>query len=375
MKKFFILFLFAVIVVAGAGIGLVWQQFGSNPASSDSTEQLFEVDHGKTFHAIAHELADKKLIRSEKVFIWYAKLSGKAGKMKVGEYSLSPSMKPSEILATINSGISIGRPFTISEGLNIFEVADLYQQEGFGTREEFLKECHDKVFIKQMLGEDLDSLEGYLYPETYELTKFTTTRELITQMVRKFLATYTQLQAQNHLTGWTRNQIMTLASIVEKETGAPEERPQISAVFHNRLKKGMLLQTDPTILYGMMDVAGKTVMSITHDDIHRPTRFNTYVIKGLPPGPISNPGKEAILAAMNPVNVDYLYFVSKNDGTHIFSVKYEDHAKAVHTFQQNAAARENHSWRELQKNRQGQNLQQFNGPAPTLVPSTPPVSH
>lgn len=361
MKKFLILFIAAAVVILGAGIGLVWQQFASNPANSDSTEQLFEVNHGKTFHSIAHELAEKKLIRSEKVFVWYAKLSGRAGKMKVGEYALSPSMKPSEILRTLNSGISVGRQFTVAEGLNIYEVADLYQQQGFGTRDEFLKACHDKPFIKQLLGEDLDSLEGYLFPESYELTKFTTTKELLTQMVRKYLEVYTQLQQQSHLVGWTRHQIMTLASIVEKETGAPEERPQISAVFHNRIKKGMLLQTDPTILYGMTDLAGHTVMSITHDDIHRPTRYNTYVIKGLPPGPIANPGREAILAAMNPVAVDYLYFVSKNDGTHVFSVKYEDHAKAVRLLQQNPAARENHSWRELQKNRKGQNLQQFNG--------------
>jgi UPF0755 protein len=371
MKKFLFLFLFAAIVILGAGVGLVWQQFASNPASSDTTEQLFEVDHGKTFRAITHELAEKKLIRNEKLFVWYAKLSGKAGKMKVGEYALSPSMRPSDILSTINSGISVGRKFTVAEGRNIYEIADLYQQEGFGTREDFIKACHDKAFIKQMLGEDLDSLEGYLFPESYSLTKFTTTKELLTQMVRKFLEVYTQLQPQNHLTGWTRNQIMTLASIVEKETGAPEERPEISAVFHNRLKKGMLLQTDPTILYGMMDLAGHAVMSITREDIHRPTKYNTYVIKGLPPGPIANPGREAILAAMNPVQVNYLYFVSKNDGTHIFSVKYEDHAKAVRLFQQTAGARENHSWRDLQKNRKGQNLQQFNGTAP----SAPAVGH
>lgn len=369
MKRFLFLFLFAVIVILGAGVGLVWQQFGSNPASSDTTEQLFEVDHGKTFRAITHELAEKKLIRSEKLFIWYAKLSGKAGKMKVGEYALSPSMKPSDILSTINSGISVGRKFTVAEGLNIYEIADLYQQQGFGTREDFIKACHDKAFIKQMLGEDLDSLEGYLFPESYSLTKFTTTKELLTQMVRKFLGVYAQVQPQNHLQGWTRNQIMTLASIVEKETGAPEERPEISAVFHNRLKKGMLLQTDPTILYGMMDLVGHTVMSITREDIHRPTKYNTYVIKGLPPGPIANPGREAILAAMNPVQVNYLYFVSKNDGTHIFSVKYEDHAKAVRLFQQTAGARENHSWRDLQKNRKGQNLQHFNGTTPS-VPAT-----
>jgi UPF0755 protein len=364
MKRFFILFVAAALIIVGAGLGLVWQQFAGNPASSDTTQQLFEVEPGKTFRGIVHELAEKKLIRSEKLFFWYARLTRRAGKMKVGEYALSQSMTPGQILTTINSGISVGREFTVSEGLNIFEIADLYQQQGFGTRENFLKVCHDKVFIKQLLGEDLYSLEGYLFPETYQLTKFTTTQELVTAMVRKFLAVYTQIIQLNHLVGWTRNQIVTLASIIEKETGAPEERPQISAVFHNRLKKGMQLQTDPTILYGLMDLAGHTVLSITRDDIHRPTKYNTYVIRGLPPGPIANPGREALLAAMNPKAVDYLYFVSKNDGTHIFSVKYEDHAKAVHAYQQNASARKNHSWRELQKNRKGQNLQQLDGASP-----------
>jgi UPF0755 protein len=371
MKKFLILFVFALIVIFGAGAGLVWQQFGSYPASSDTTEQLFEVTHGKTFRGIIHELADKKLIRSEKLFFWYAKLTGRAGKMKVGEYALSPSMRPGEILSVINSGISVGREFTVSEGLNIYEIADLYQQQNFGTRDEFLKACHDKMFLKQLLGEDIDSCEGYLFPETYQLTKFTTTKELLAKMIKKFTEVYALIQPQNHFQSWTRNQIVTLASIIEKETGAPEERPEISAVFHNRLQKGMLLQTDPTILYGLTDLAGHNVMSIGHEDIHRPTKYNTYVIRGLPPGPIANPGREAMLAAMNPANVNYLYFVSKNDGTHIFSVKYEDHAKAVHEYQKNALAREGHSWRELQKNRKGQNLQQFNGSTPATGPSQP----
>ncbi|HWU42748.1 MAG TPA: endolytic transglycosylase MltG, partial [Bdellovibrio sp.] len=141
------------------------------------------------------------------------------------------------------------------------------------------------------------------------------------------------------------------ASIIEKETGAPEERPLISSIFHNRLDKKMKLQTDPTIIYGKAEKTGKIVINITRADLTTPTRYNTYVIDGLPPTPIANPGREALLAAVKPAHSNYLFFVSKNDGTHIFSEDYKAHEKAVRSFQINAKAREGHSWREL-KNRE-----------------------
>ena len=149
------------------------------------------------------------------------------------------------------------------------------------------------------------------------------------------------------LAGWSPRQILTLASIVEKETGAPEERPLVASVFHNRLRKGMLLQTDPTIIYGKAKETGKIVLNITRADLTRYTPYNTYVIKGLPPGPIANPGKAALQAVVHPAQSDYLYFVSKNDGTHQFSTDLAAHNAAVRKFQLDPKAREGKSWRDL----------------------------
>jgi len=148
---------------------------------------------------------------------------------------------------------------------------------------------------------------------------------------------------------WGKRQIVTLASIIEKETGAPEERPLISSVFHNRLKRGMLLQTDPTIIYGKAMLTGKIEINITRADLSKATDYNTYVISGLPPGPIANPGKESLLAAVRPASSKYLYFVSHNDGTHQFSEDYQSHVKAVQKFQLDPKARQGKSWRDLNK--------------------------
>lgn len=348
MKKLLVsllsLFVIVVLIVGFVGFHFV------NSKPSDSTEVvIFEVVPAQSFIRVASELEDIHLIQNAKLFSWYARIRGEAHKMKVGEYALRRNMTPSEVLSVITSGKSIARPFTVTEGLNIYEIADLYQAQGFGTRDEFLKLCLDKEFIKSMLGEERDSLEGYLFPETYQLTKFTKAKELIRAMVFRFHEVYKNIEAQNKIKGLTKHQIVTLASIVEKETGAPEERPRISSVFHNRLQKKMRLQTDPTIIYGLADLEKKTVYKITKADILRPTRYNTYVIKGLPPGPIGNPGKEALLAAVQPEATDFLYFVSQNDGTHVFSHSYDSHNKAVRKFQMDPKARQGKSWRDLDK--------------------------
>jgi UPF0755 protein len=338
--------LLMILLLVGGTVGY---HFVNSAPSESNEEVIFEVSQGKSFSHVAIELENLRLVNNGKLFTWFARLQGAAGKMKVGEYALRKNMKPSEVMAILVSGKSIGRPFTVSEGLNMFEIADLYQEQRFGTREEFLSLATNSDFVKLMLGEEHASLEGYLYPETYQLTKFTTTKELLQAMVSNYLQAYKEVQVKNELKGWTPHQIVTLASIIEKETGAPEERPRISSVFHNRLRKGMLLQTDPTIIYGLAEQAQKTVYSITKADILRPTRYNTYVIKGLPPGPIANPGKSALEAAVKPEKTEFLFFVSQNDGTHVFSADYNAHSQAVKKFQLNRKAREGKSWRDLGK--------------------------
>ena len=230
-------------------------------------------------------------------------------------------------------------------------MATLLEGRGLFKAEEFLRMCRDRDLIQQLLGVEVSSLEGYLFPETYNLTKFTPIKEFITAMVQNFKNEYQRLEntpstAQVKL---ARHELVTLASVVEKETGAPQERPQIASVFYNRLEKNMRLQSDPTIVYGIWVETGAYKQNITRADITRATRYNTYTVARLPFGPIANPGRESLEAVMRPATTEFLYFVSRNDGTHIFTKTYQDHLKAVADYQLNPAAREGKSWRDLNK--------------------------
>ena len=349
MKKLAVLFIFLVFGTSIAGIWGVWNYLINQPASLKGEEVVFEIEPGSAFVTIAKNLQSKGLIKNAGMFRIYSRITRQDSKVKTGEYLLNTNMRPSDILVIISSGKSIERKITISEGLNIFEIAELFEAGGLCSKSLFLEKVKNKELIKKLLGEEVNSLEGYLYPETYSYTKYTLADDLIEMMVKSALIKFKDIEDQAAVVGFKRHQVFTLASIVEKETGAPEERPLISSVFHNRLRKNMLLQTDPTIIYGKAIKYGKLEISITKEDIHAPTEYNTYVVKGLPPGPIANPGIEALKAAVNPAQSDYLFFVSKNDGTHTFTQEYKDHQKAVKDFQQNKKAREGKSWRDLNK--------------------------
>lgn len=348
MKKILVA-LSALALIAVLIVIFAFNKFANQASSSDPTEVIYEVQQGKSFQMIARELEEKNLIKNAQIFSIYAKVTGLAGKMRVGEYSLRRSMLPSEILKTINSGKSIGRLFTVPEGMNIFEISEAYEKQGFGTQEQFMSLIKDRKLIKEYLGKDIETLEGYLFPETYSLTKYTDTKTLILNMLKKFDSVWKEIEEEAQKTSMTKHEIVTLASIIEKETGAPEERPLISSVFHNRMNRGMMLQTDPTVLYGKALATGKMIISITRADLLTPTKYNTYVIKGLPPGPIANPSKEALLAAIKPATSEYLFFVSENEGRHTFSKTYQEHAAAVKKHQLNPKAREGKSWRNMKK--------------------------
>ncbi len=349
MKRIVSISIFLVFFATVGASVFIWKYYINQAASDSDQEVIFEVIAGKTFHQVAKELEQKQIVRNAQIFSLFARTIGQANKIKIGEYALKGNMLPKDILGILTSGKSIRRPFTVAEGLNIFEIAEAYDKAGFGNAEIFLQAAQDPSLVKYLLGDGPETLEGYLFPETYQITKFTTTRELITQMVKNFDAKFIQVQKIGGQGNLTKHQVVTLASIIEKETGAPEERPLISSVFHNRLRKGMLLQTDPTILYGIADETKKLAVNITKADILRRTRYNTYVVKGLPPGPISNPGKAALIAALNPIESDFLFFVSHNDGTHAFSQDLKKHNAAVKKFQLDRNAREGKSWRDLNK--------------------------
>lgn len=342
--------LFLLFIGGFLAVGVsVYFKLLHQPVNVSGQPVIFDVERGATLSSVAENLEQQGIIKSALAVRIYSKLAGHRLQVKVGEYSVSPALSAIENLETIASGKSVGRNLTVSEGLNVFEIADLYAAGKFGTREEFLKLAFDPQFATEVLGFPATSLEGYLFPETYSLTKFTTAKELIRNMVANYKQAYLEVTAGKNLNGWTEQQIVTLASIIEKETGATQERPLISSIFHNRLKKKMRLQTDPTIIYGKALKNGQMVIRISRADLTNPDPYNTYVIPALPPGPIANPSREAIAAAIEPATSEYLYFVSQNDGTHIFSKTYEDHAAAVRKFQMNPAARKGKSWRDLNK--------------------------
>jgi UPF0755 protein len=350
-KSLKLFFTAAVVIVVLVGVlaAFITFRFIKTPASREAREVILEVTPSMSFQSTAKELQQAGVISNARMFYLYARLKGMRSHLRVGEYELSPDMLPGEVLAVITSGKSRTKPFVVPEGYNIFEISDLYEKQGFGRAQDFMALAVDKAFVKSLLGEEHESLEGYLFPETYMLTKFMTAKDVITAMVRRYQSVYSELTSQNSLKNWTPHQILTLASIIEKETGAPQERKIISSVFHNRLIKKMKLQTDPTIIYGIAINTGKVPDNIHKGDLLKPTKYNTYVISGLPPGPISNPGRESLIAAMNPDTSEFLYFVSQNNGTHIFSKTYEDHNKAVRKFQLDPKAREGKSWRDLKK--------------------------
>jgi peptidoglycan lytic transglycosylase G len=219
---------------------------------------------------------------------------------------------------------------TIPEGLTVKEIAALLDKNGVLDGKRFLVESADLKLLESLPGRHITGIEGYLFPDTYTYTKGVTPEKFIRMMVDKFNKVYASLGGLKNRVNLTDNEIITLASIIEKETGNASERPLVSAVFHNRLKLGMKLESDPTVIYGMgEDYNG----NLTRDDLNTMTQYNTYLVIGLPPGPICNPGKESIIAAMSPAPVNYLYFVSRGNGTHYFSANYKDHQRAVSEYQ------------------------------------------
>lgn len=348
--------MFTKILSALLFIGLAYGgfevfRFLAAGAGSADEKVVFEIPHGTSFRQVAENLEKQGLILSAFKLRVLGKITAQSGHVKSGEYALNKGMSPREILSILVSGKSIQYPITFPEGTNIYEMAKLLEGKGLFKADDFIKACRDKKLIHDLLGIDVSSLEGYLYPETYNVTKYTPLNDLITNMVQNFKNVYAALETHSpgRATGLPRHELVILASMVEKETGAPEERGMIASVFYNRLKKQMKLQSDPTILYGIWLESGVYKENITKDDIQRPTRYNTYTVERLPFGPIANPGRDALAAVLKPAATEYLFFVSRNDGTHVFTRTYEEHMKAVKDFQLNASAREGKSWRDLKK--------------------------
>ncbi len=294
---------------------------------------VVEVRHGETLHDVTGRLTDQGLLRWPWWFKALAILRGDSANIKAGEYVLDRGITPSELLDAFVSGRARFVAVTVPEGYALAEIAARVERRGLGKAERFLALAHDPEFIASLqlpLPQTPSSLEGLLYPETYFFHRGVSEARLIAAMVAQFKSDIAPLlQRGAARVGLTPYEVLTLASIVEKETAVGSERPIIAAVFHNRLNVGMPLASDPTVIYGVPNFDG----NLKRVHLRTETPYNTYKVRGLPPTPIASPGKASIEAVMAPARVDYLFFVSRGDGTHEFSKDYRAHRKAVWKYQ------------------------------------------
>lgn len=288
-----------------------------------------KVERGEPLAAIVHRLKDHGVISNERLFSFWARLWGLDKKIHWGLYRFELPLPPRQVLDQMQLGKGLFHRVTVPEGLTVREIAELLEKAAIADKERFLAEAAKPELLSRV-GMEGRGIEGYLFPDTYYFTPFMTERDILIAMVEQFRASFnSRLAEQAGEIGLDVHQAVTLASLIEKETGVDEERPLISAVFHNRLRARIPLQSDPTVIYGLKNFSG----TLTRKDLQGPSPYNTYRISGLPPGPICNPGLSSLTAALNPAQVPYLYFVSKNDGSHVFSVSLAEHNRAVRMYQ------------------------------------------
>jgi UPF0755 protein len=325
-----------LLVLAIAGGGAAWggwtlyQSFLQTPVALDEGV-VFEVPEGATIRGVAHALADRGWISSRFLFTIHAYQTGQENALKTGEYAIEPGMNPDDLLRLFASGRSIQFPVTFVPGttfrdaLGVIDDAGVFEMEleGLSVSE-----------VAERLGIAAEHPEGWLFPDTYLFRRGTTDVEILTRAYRRMRQVLDEEWAarSDDLPIETPYEALILASIVEKETGKAAERPRIAGVFTRRLERGMKLQTDPTVIYGLGDEFDG---DITREHLRRETPYNTYVIPALPPTPIALPGREAIHAVLNPAAGDEIFFVSRGDGSHYFSATLDEHNCAVRHYQLN----------------------------------------
>ncbi len=303
--------------------------YADKSANTNNLKKVIVILPGQNLSTIAKYLNNTGIIKNPVKFKLLARIKGCDKKIKAGEYLLSSSMSPIQILGTMASGKVRLYKITIPEGYYLEQVASIIAKAKLGTEEDFLRAATDSSLVHKH-GIKAETFEGYLFPETYYFPKNITPEKIIAAMVERFRLIFNRKwEKRAKDLNLSIHQVVTLASIIEKETGVSLERPVISSVFHNRLKKRMRLESDPTVIYGLKNFDG----NITRKHLAAQAPYNTYRIKGLPPGPIANPGSKAIEAALYPADTDFLYFVSKKDKTHKFSRNIKDHNKAVKKYQ------------------------------------------
>jgi UPF0755 protein len=319
-----------IVICIASGLALELKLFASTPAEKSSAAPVsISIRTGQTLNTTADVLYRENIIKNALKFVLIARIKGYDKRLKAGEYLLSASMTPLELLEILVKGAVKLYKLTIPEGFNLYQIAEAVETAQLGSERDFIRAATDAHLVRRIDLEG-ETFEGYLFPDTYFFPKNVPIESIISAMVKRFRSVFVpewQIRAKD--LGLTVLQVVTLASIIEKETGASFERPIISSVFHNRLKKKMRLESDPTVIYGIKNFDG----NLTKKHLTTPTAYNTYKIKGLPIGPIANPGSASLEAALYPDDTKYIYFVSRKDRTHQFSTNLKQHNLAVQKYQ------------------------------------------
>ncbi len=315
-----------ISLLALISLDLYWFAHHNNKQSTT----IVVIEPGSSLKKIAQTLADRQLISSKLRFTILNRILQSSASLKAGEYEIAAAANPLNIIATLQQGISLQHKISFPEGFTLKQIKERLAAKNICTTDEFEKITTAVGNLKKWQI-PAASLEGYLFPSTYCYSHKTACREIIETMLKTGKQKFQELKASSPETSLSRHQILTLASIIQKEAGNDKEMPLIAAVFSNRLRRNMRLASDPTTIYGL---GNKFDGNLRRRDLKHPSPYNTYNHKGLPPGPICSPGGSAIQAALNPAASDYLFFVSRNNGTHQFSKTYPEHQLAVKKYQQ-----------------------------------------
>jgi len=325
MFRFLFRLLIVVIVLA-----IAFLAYGLLLPAGPQSQQLVQLKSGSSAHKVAADLQQAGVIRSEYAFLLWHYLKGRKP-LKAGEYSFDHPARAFEVYNRIVHGDIYFHTVVVPEGFNMFDIAAAIEAAGLGKRDDFLEVARSQTTLVQDLDPEAPSLEGYLFPDTYRFTRTQSLHDIAAAMVHRFR----QATHEMGLAGNIHN-IVIMASIVEKETAVPEERPLVAGVFYNRMDRNMTLDTDPTVIYAAL-LNHRYRGTIYRSDKQFDSPYNTYKVAGLPPGPICNPSKASLAAAMHPTNSNYLYFVSDNQGHHRFAQTMQQHVANVAAYRRAVA--------------------------------------
>jgi UPF0755 protein len=320
------------IAIAVAGGAWLYSMVQRPYKGYAETEAFVEIAPGTSPQGMGRALTEAGVVRSPLAFRLAVWLEGAGRRLQAGEYRFDTPMTPRAVVEKIVRGDVFLRPVTFREGLTIRQMAAVFEERGFGSAADFVAAASKPDAIRELDPAARD-LEGYLFPDTYTLPRRTTAADLVARMVARFEKALTpEIRQAAAARGLSVRELVTLASIVEKETGSSDERALVAAVYSNRLKVGMGLQCDPTVIYAL-ERAGRYTGNLTRADLQFDSPYNTYRYAGLPPGPIASPGQASLAAAASPADVSYLFFVSRNDGTHAFATTLDEHNRNVFEYQ------------------------------------------